>query len=101
MFSRHAGLARPGIMVGVSSPATWTVAAGDEVDVTVGEVVHGGWCVARPAASGSFVVFVRHALPGELVRARVTSTTAKFARAEAIEIISAAPERVRPPCPYA
>jgi tRNA/tmRNA/rRNA uracil-C5-methylase (TrmA/RlmC/RlmD family) len=92
---------------------THQVTPGDVIDVTVGEVAHGGWCVARPATpatpatpaapavSGHLVLFVRHALPGELVRARVTSATAKFARADAIEVIRAAPERVSPPCPYA
>jgi len=57
--------------------------------------------VARLADDGNFVVFVRHALPGEQVRAVVTQLTAKFARADAVEIIEPAPERVRPPCPYA
>jgi tRNA/tmRNA/rRNA uracil-C5-methylase (TrmA/RlmC/RlmD family) len=63
--------------------------------------VHGGWCIARLADTGNFVVFVRHALPGERVQAVVTQLTAKFARADAVEIIEPAPERVRPPCPYA
>lgn len=71
------------------------------LDLRVGEVVHGGWCIARPSQAGGFVVFVRHALPGELVRAVITQLTAKFARADAVEIIEPAPERVRPPCPYA
>ncbi|NMD45481.1 MAG: TRAM domain-containing protein, partial [Propionibacterium sp.] len=35
----------------------------------VGPVAHGGHCVAR---TDGLVVFVRHALPGELVTARVT-----------------------------
>ena len=70
----------------------------------VGEAVHGGWCIARPCdgkAGRRPVLFVRHALPGELITAVITQTTAKFARADATEIIRAAPERVRPPCPYA
>ncbi|HXS65577.1 MAG TPA: methyltransferase domain-containing protein [Streptosporangiaceae bacterium] len=71
------------------------------LDLRVGEVVHGGWCVARLADTGNFVVFVRHALPGERVRAVVTQLTSKFARADAVEITEPAPERVRPPCPYA
>jgi tRNA/tmRNA/rRNA uracil-C5-methylase (TrmA/RlmC/RlmD family) len=74
------------------------VTAGDCVEVSVGEVAHGGWCVAR---YGELVVFVRHALPGERVLARITSLTARFARADAVEILTAAPSRVRPPCPYA
>ncbi|GAA0912414.1 class I SAM-dependent RNA methyltransferase [Nonomuraea longicatena] len=47
------------------------------------------------------VVFVRHALPGERVRARVTEETARFLRADAVEILDASPDRVLPPCPYA
>jgi tRNA/tmRNA/rRNA uracil-C5-methylase (TrmA/RlmC/RlmD family) len=47
------------------------------------------------------VVFVRHALPGELVRARVTEVTSALARAEAVEILDASPDRVEPPCPSA
>jgi tRNA/tmRNA/rRNA uracil-C5-methylase (TrmA/RlmC/RlmD family) len=80
------------------------VNTGQELDLTVGEAVHGGWCVARPDGGpdgDAMVVFVRHALPGERVRAVVTQTTSRFARADAVEIVRAAPERVTPPCPYA
>jgi tRNA/tmRNA/rRNA uracil-C5-methylase (TrmA/RlmC/RlmD family) len=76
--------------------------AGEVLELTVGEAVHGGWCIARPGAPpGGPVLFVRHALPGELVRAVVTQATARFARAEATEILRAAPQRVTAPCPYA
>src|SRR4029077_12214178 len=47
------------------------------------------------------VVFVRHALPGETVRARITEVTSRLARAEAIEILAASPARVEAPCPHA
>jgi tRNA/tmRNA/rRNA uracil-C5-methylase (TrmA/RlmC/RlmD family) len=69
------------------------------VELAVGDVAHGGWCVARQP--GGRVVFVRHALPGERVRARITGTTTRFARAEAVEILRASPDRVAPPCPHA
>jgi tRNA/tmRNA/rRNA uracil-C5-methylase (TrmA/RlmC/RlmD family) len=86
-------------------PAGPRLVAGDVIELDTGEAVHGGWCVARPdadqpAGSGG-VIFVRHALPGERVRALVTQTTSKFARADAIEILAASPDRVRPPCPLA
>ena len=64
-----------------------------------GEVAHGGWCVARPDEGP--VIFVRHALPGERVLARVTEVTTRLARAEAIQILAASPDRVEPPCPHA
>lgn len=74
----------------------WT---GRELDLEVGAVAHGGHCVAR--AEGR-VVFVRHALPGERVRARVTEDTGKsFCRADAVEVLEASPDRVQPPCPVA
>ena len=74
--------------------------AGDEqLELDVGEVAQGGWCVAREP--GGRVVLVRHALPGERVLARVTEVTSRFARAEATEILVASPDRVEPPCPHA
>jgi tRNA/tmRNA/rRNA uracil-C5-methylase (TrmA/RlmC/RlmD family) len=73
--------------------------AGDLLELTVGEAAHGGWCVARPASG--LVIFVRHALPGERVRAVITQTTSRLARADATEILDASADRVRPPCPHA
>jgi tRNA/tmRNA/rRNA uracil-C5-methylase (TrmA/RlmC/RlmD family) len=85
----------------MTMPADEPPRAGDLLELTVGEAAHGGWCVARTAAAGGRVIFVRHALPGEKVRARITQTTSKFARADAVEILAAAPDRVEPPCPHA
>jgi tRNA/tmRNA/rRNA uracil-C5-methylase (TrmA/RlmC/RlmD family) len=85
----------------MTAPADEPPKAGDLLELTVGEVAHGGWCVARLAAAGGRVIFVRHALPGERVRARITQTTSKFARADAVEILAAGPDRVEPPCPHA
>jgi tRNA/tmRNA/rRNA uracil-C5-methylase (TrmA/RlmC/RlmD family) len=66
--------------------------------VDVGPVAHGGHCVARLDGQ---VVFVRHTLPGERVRIRITDRSTSFLRADAIEIIEAAPGRVEAPCPWA
>jgi tRNA/tmRNA/rRNA uracil-C5-methylase (TrmA/RlmC/RlmD family) len=74
-------------------------AVGQTVEVTVVDVAQGGWCVARP--EGLPVLFVRHALPGERLRARVTEVTSRFARADAIEVLDASPDRVTQPCPNA
>ncbi|MFJ1543033.1 class I SAM-dependent RNA methyltransferase [Micromonospora chalcea] len=70
----------------------------ERVELTVDAVAPGGHCVARV---GGQVVFVRHALPGERVIAEVTELHRGFARADAVEILDASPERVTPPCPYA
>jgi tRNA/tmRNA/rRNA uracil-C5-methylase (TrmA/RlmC/RlmD family) len=69
----------------------------DALVVDVGPVAHGGHCVARLDGQ---VVFVRHALPGERVRIAITERTKSFLRADAVEVIEAAPGRVEPPCPY-
>ncbi|NUT43590.1 MAG: class I SAM-dependent RNA methyltransferase [Thermoactinospora sp.] len=69
-----------------------------DLELTVGPVAHGGWCVARHDGR---VVFVRHALPGERVIAKITEETARFLRADAVEILDASPDRVVPPCPFA
>jgi tRNA/tmRNA/rRNA uracil-C5-methylase (TrmA/RlmC/RlmD family) len=47
------------------------------------------------------VIFIRHALPGERVRVQITEVTTRFARAEAVEILSPSPDRVEAPCPSA
>jgi tRNA/tmRNA/rRNA uracil-C5-methylase (TrmA/RlmC/RlmD family) len=78
-------------------PATYQ--EGQLIEVTTVDVAHGGWCVARP--DDGPVVFVRHALPGETVRAKITDVTSRLARAEAIEILEASPDRVEAPCPHA
>ena len=68
--------------------------------VRVGAVAHGGFCVARHEGR---VVFVRHALPGELVRVTVTEgkPDSSYWRADAVEVVEAADGRVEPPCPWA
>lgn len=90
-----------------TTPATdWTDRM---LELTVGPVAHGGHCVARvpdEASPGSDdrgrVVFVRHALPGERVRAVVTDDPGKaFCRADAVAVLEASPDRVEPPCPWA
>jgi tRNA/tmRNA/rRNA uracil-C5-methylase (TrmA/RlmC/RlmD family) len=108
----------------VNTAARDLPAVGEQFELTVGEVAHGGWCVARAgpgapsdqdhrraggaplscaggAPSSSPVIFVRHALPGERVRAVVTQTTSRFARADAVQILSPSADRVPPPCPHA
>jgi tRNA/tmRNA/rRNA uracil-C5-methylase (TrmA/RlmC/RlmD family) len=69
------------------------------LDLEIGAIAAGGGCVAR--APDGKVVFVRHCLPGERVRARVTSTTTSYLRADAVEILTPSPDRVDPPCPHA
>lgn len=72
---------------------------GEVLELRIGEPAHGGACVARDASGR--VVFVRHTLPGERVRARVTSVRNTLAWADAIEILDASADRVSPVWPQA
>ena len=73
---------------------------GARFEVEVGDVAHGGHCVARHEGR---VVFVRHTLPGERVVAEVTDggSESRFLRADAVQILQPSPERRVPPCPFA
>ncbi|MFD7369045.1 class I SAM-dependent RNA methyltransferase [Nocardiopsis alba] len=74
------------------------ITVGTEIEMSVEDVAHGGWCVGR---HDSQVVFVRHALPGERVRVRITERTSRFLRGEAVEVLTASPDRVEAPCAFA
>ncbi|HEY8372006.1 MAG TPA: TRAM domain-containing protein [Pseudonocardiaceae bacterium] len=74
----------------------WT---GRQFQVEIGAVAHGGHCVARHEGR---VVFVRHALPGELAVVEVTEDHGgSFCRAEAVQVLRPSPDRVEPSCPLA
>ena len=62
------------------------------ITVRVGAPAHGGHCIARHEGRA---VFVRHALPGELVEARVTSgdPNARFWTADAVNVLEASNDR--------
>lgn len=70
-----------------------------ELVLEVGAPAHGGACVAH--APDGRVVFVRHALPGEQVRAIVTRHRKRLLWADAVQVLVASPDRVSPPCPWA
>ncbi|HEX6234352.1 MAG TPA: class I SAM-dependent RNA methyltransferase [Jiangellaceae bacterium] len=73
-------------------------AVGDRLELDVGPVAHGGICIARYDGR---VVFVRHALPGERILARLTDVRSRYWRADAVEILVRSPDRVPAPCPFA
>ncbi len=79
----------------MTAPA-WT---GRDLTLDIGPVAHGGHCIARHKGR---VVFVRHALPGERVMARVTEDRGgSYCRADAVSVLTASPDRVEAPCPHA
>jgi tRNA/tmRNA/rRNA uracil-C5-methylase (TrmA/RlmC/RlmD family) len=69
-----------------------------ELVLETGAAANGGSCVARHDGR---VVFVRYALPGERVVARVTAQRGSFWHADAVEILAASPDRVESLCPVA
>ncbi|MFJ7204656.1 class I SAM-dependent RNA methyltransferase [Streptomyces sp. NPDC098789] len=74
---------------------------GEEYEVEVGAVAHGGHCIARTAEGR--VLFVRHTLPGEKIIAKVTEgdEDSRFLRADAVTVLEASKDRIEAPCPYA
>lgn len=64
----------------------------------IGPIAHGGHWVARWNGQ---VVFVRHGLTGEVVRAQVTAVNRRFARADVIEVLQPSVNRVTPSCSIA
>ncbi|KWX68443.1 class I SAM-dependent RNA methyltransferase [Mycobacterium sp. NAZ190054] len=70
----------------------------DDLVLTTTAAANGGSCVARHDGR---VVFVRHALPGETVRARLVGDRGSYWNAETVEVLEASPDRVDPICPIA
>lgn len=70
---------------------------GDEVIVDVTSIAHGGHCIARHEGR---VLFIRHTIPGERIKARINEITKSFARADCIEVIQASPFRIKARCEY-
>ena len=76
---------------------------GERFEAEVGPVAHGGHCIVRLPEPESRVVFTRHAVPGERVVVEITEGTDgdRFWRGDAVEVLSASPDRVEAPCPVA
>jgi 23S rRNA (uracil1939-C5)-methyltransferase len=70
---------------------------GDELELTIDRLAHGGAGVAR---TDGYVVFVRGAVPGDRVRARVSKSKRSFAEADSVELLERSPERVEPVAPH-
>lgn len=63
--------------------------------IAVTGVAHGGTCVGR--LSSGKIIFIRHAIPGEHVRVRVTEELSKRAYGDVTEVLQPSPER-QPHC---
>jgi 23S rRNA (uracil1939-C5)-methyltransferase len=68
-----------------------------ELELRIDSLAYGGNGVAR---LNGFVVFVRRALPGDRVRARVTKVKRNHAEAVSLEVVEAGAPRVDAPCAH-
>jgi 23S rRNA (uracil1939-C5)-methyltransferase len=76
----------------VSSPATRTrPSRGEELELTVESLAHGGNGVAR---RDGYVVFVAGAIPGDRVRAVVGKAKKAYAEARAVAVLEPSPDRI-------
>jgi 23S rRNA (uracil1939-C5)-methyltransferase len=67
------------------------------VEIAVDSLAHGGAGVGR---SEGFVVFVRGAIPGDTVRARIEKSKRSFAEARVVEVLEPSPDRLDPELPH-
>jgi 23S rRNA (uracil1939-C5)-methyltransferase len=75
----------------MDAPTKTRVERGDELELTVESLAFGGAGVAR---RDGYVVFVRDAIPGDVVRAVVTKRKKAYAEARTVELLEAGPERI-------
>ena len=81
-----------------NSDSSTKILLGEEITLRIDKVANGGFCIGRHNGQA---VFVRHSLPGELVKAEVTEVNKRYLRASVTEVIEPSPERIDPPCQYA
>jgi 23S rRNA (uracil1939-C5)-methyltransferase len=67
--------------------------SGDELELRIHALAHGGAGVAR---TDGYVVFVRGAVPGDRVRARIVKSKRSFGEAETVELLEPSPDRIEP-----
>ena len=88
---------KPNISSGCGYPRAVAapIRKGEEVEVRIDSLAYGGNGVGR---LDGFVVFVRGALPGDLVRARATKVKRGYAEALRTALLEPGPDRVEAPC---
>jgi 23S rRNA (uracil1939-C5)-methyltransferase len=75
------------------TPASARPARGDELELTIESLAHGGSGVAR---RDGYVVFVAGGFPGDRVRAVVGKSKRAYAEARAVEVLAPGPDRIEP-----
>src|SRR5690242_12271253 len=75
----------------MAAPQATRPSRGDELELVVESLAHGGNGVARREG---YVVFVAGAVPGDRVRAVVGKAKRAYAEARAVEVLEPSPDRV-------
>lgn len=70
---------------------------GSEHELKIDELTHTGEAIGR---LGGYVLFVRDALPGEIVKVSVTQAKKQFGRAKLLRILVPSPFRIAPKCKH-
>ncbi len=70
----------------------------DPIEATIDSLAHDGKGIAHNDEGK--VVFISGALPGEVVRYKMTGRRRSFDSGEVVEVISPSADRVDPPCPH-
>ena len=68
---------------------------GEEVELRIDSLAHGGEGVGR-LGEGGYVVFVSGALPGDRVKAAIVKRKRSYAHARMVEVVEEGPERIPP-----
>jgi len=68
-----------------------------QLSFSLTDMAHGGSALGRHEGK---VIFVPYALPGEEVTVEILEDKRRFARARLLELHTASPDRVVPPCPF-
>ncbi len=70
---------------------------GEILTLDIGNIANGGHFVAR---HHNQIIFVRHAISGEVAKVKITAVNSKFAFGDAVEILKPSKDRISPPCKY-
>ncbi len=81
----------------VLSPTAQKLAALDELELTIDQLVAGGDGLGRYEG---IPIFVPRSAPGDRLRVRLTERRPDYGRAEIVDVLEAGPGRREPPCPF-
>ncbi len=79
------------------SDKKYPVKRGKEYELKIEKLAFGGFGVARVE---NYVIFIKNAIPGDFVRAKISKRKTSYAEARLIEIINPSNIRIKAECPF-